>query len=35
MGDFNLNWEDKSVRKKLRQITNGFNLVQMVNTNNK
>lgn len=30
MGDFNLNWEDKSSRKKLKQIT-GFNLAQMVN----
>ncbi len=29
MGDFNLNWEDK-IMKKFKQITDGFNLVQMV-----
>lgn len=29
MGDFNITWEDKS-RKKLKQITDGFNLVQMI-----
>ncbi len=31
MGDFNLNCEDKTSRQKLKQITDGFNLVQMVN----
>ncbi len=30
MGDLNINWEDKSSRKKIKLITDGFNLVQMV-----
>ncbi len=30
MGDLNLNWEDKTSRKKLKQISDCFNLVQMV-----
>ena len=30
IGDLNLNWEDKTSRKELKQITDGFNLVQMV-----
>jgi len=30
MGDFNLNWEDKSSRMKLKLILDGFNLVQLV-----
>lgn len=30
MGDFNLNWEDTSIRKKLKQVVDGFNLVQLI-----
>ena len=30
MGDLNLNWEDMSSRKKLKQITDSFNLTQIV-----
>lgn len=30
MGDFNVNWEDKSKRKKLKNITEKFNLEQLV-----
>lgn len=30
MGDFNINWEDKPSRKKLKQITDRFDLTQVV-----
>lgn len=30
MGDFNVNWEDRSVRKKLKQITDRFDLTQVI-----
>ena len=30
MGDFNIHWDDNCTRKKLQQIMDGFNLVQMV-----
>lgn len=30
MGDFNINWEDKSCKKALKQITNKFDLAQLV-----
>ena len=31
MGDFNLNWLDKVWRKKLKDITNIFQMTQMIN----
>jgi len=31
MGDFNINWEDKSVRKTLKQITDDCDLTQLIN----
>ena len=31
MGDFNVNWEVKSSRKSLKQITDSFDLTQLVN----
>ncbi len=30
MGDFNINWEDKSTRKNLKQITNNFDIKQLI-----
>lgn len=30
LGDFNINWLDKSCRKKLKQITIKFHMVQMI-----
>ncbi len=30
MGDFNINWEDKSSKKALKQITDRFDLTQLV-----
>ncbi len=30
MGDFNINWEDKSTRKNLKQITDSFDLKQLI-----
>ena len=30
MGDFNINWEDKSSRKNLKQITDNFDLMQLI-----
>ncbi len=31
MGDFNINWDDKTIRKNLKQITDHFDLKQMIN----
>ncbi len=31
MGDFNINWEEKSARKSLKRITNDFDLTQLIN----
>jgi len=31
MGDFNINWEDKTVRKNLKQITDHFDMKQIIN----
>ena len=31
MGDFNVNWEDKSSKKHLKQVTDSFNLSQIIN----
>ena len=31
MGDFNLNWLDKSRRKKLKDVAKTFNMVQKIN----
>ena len=30
MGDFNVNWEDRSIRKNLKQITDGLDLSQLI-----
>ncbi len=30
MGDFNINWSDKGGRKKLKNITDYFNLTQLI-----
>lgn len=30
MGDFNVNWEDRSIRKNLKQITDGLDLYQLI-----
>ena len=30
MGDFNINWENKTCRKKLKEITDDFNLTQKI-----
>ncbi len=30
MGDFNINWEDKSTRTNLKQITDSFDLKQLI-----
>lgn len=31
MGDFTIYWEEKSARKTLKQITNDFDLTQLIN----
>lgn len=30
MGDFNIDWEDKTNRKALKQITDNFDLTQLI-----
>jgi len=30
MGDFNINWGEKTGRKKLKEITNKFNFSQLI-----
>lgn len=30
MGDFNINWKDNYTGKRLKQITNGFQLFQLI-----